>query len=639
MCGINLIVDLKSGDDLNFTRLSKMNSLLLHRGPDNQECKKYGKVFLGHTRLSILDLSQSGNQPMESSSGRYKVIYNGEIYNFDILRNSLIQSHQVRFKSNSDTEVFLELVEIYGFRGALELIEGMFSIILYDSKKEEIFIARDRFGEKPIYYMHDDHSLLASSELSPIIKNFKNKLTLDIEQLNFFLKKSFVSPEKSIFKEIQKIKPGTYKRFLLSDENITFIEEKFYWDFKTRILDEKINCISSNKPSYLDCKHELDELLNEKISMTMCSDVPLGAFLSGGYDSSCVVAYMQKNSNNKVKTFSIGFDEADFNEAHHAKNISNFLGTDHEELYLNTQHLLDTIIKLPEVYSEPFADSSQIPTLLLSKLTKTKVTVSLSGDGGDELFGGYRRYFLGNKIKDNFKYFPAFFRNMLRKSNFIPKFGQSFSPLLSPFIKNYELKVSKLQNLLNFKDDVSLYSSLAEFTSIPLQEVLNIKYENEIWDSNLTFFEKAMIQDTIESLPGDMLTKVDIAGMHHSLETRVPLLNHKIAEFAMKLPIDYLLKNGQGKHILKDIVHDYIPKDIMERPKKGFDIPLASYLRNDIKEYSGDLLNYGKNHFSEIFDNNLIDSIWMEHQNNHSNHANLLWNLVTLFAWHNHYLR
>jgi asparagine synthase (glutamine-hydrolysing) len=343
---------------------------------------------------------------------------------------------------------------------------------------------------------------------------------------------------------------------------------------------------------------------------------------------------MQKNSMKKIKTFSIGFDDEIYNEAEHAKEISKFLGTEHHELYLTKDDLLRTITSLPQIYSEPFADSSQIPTLLLSELTKSKVTVSLSGDGGDEIFGGYSKYFLGQRIKETIGIIPVGFRRLIKSSNALQMMRPAARMFLKNAVTNFDQKFLKLNNIFDFTSDESLFLKLSLFNNKFLNNDLNLNLDSKLWNSKNSFFRKAMICDALDYLPGDILTKVDMAGMSVSLETRIPLLNHHIAEFASKIPEKYLMHGGAGKFILKDIVHDHIPAQIMNRPKKGFDIPLGQFLRNELRDHTESNFAYGKKHFKEEMNFSEIDNAWINHLEDNSNDASLLWNLSTFFAWH-----
>tara|TARA_A100001015_G_scaffold302518_1_gene390816 strand:- start:3103 stop:5019 length:1917 start_codon:yes stop_codon:yes gene_type:complete len=638
MCGINGIISRDLTQEVNLQKIRLMNRLIQHRGPDSQDTFFESGVGLGHTRLSILDLSNSANQPMVSFTERYVIVFNGEIYNFRELCKLLIDKYNVSFKTNSDTEVLVNLIDFLGIEDALFHIEGMFAFCVYDRKDKKIILARDRFGEKPIFWYQDEHSIYFSSELSPLSSLLKDNLTINFDNVNFFLKKSYVPNHSSIFNEIYKVKPGSYVEFDLNFLPYTS-KEKNYWDYKKLSL-EGINhskeSISSN--SYIETKNKLSNILESKIKSTMISDVPLGAFLSGGYDSSCVVGFMQKNSMKKIKTFSIGFNDSQFNEAEHAKEISTHLGTEHEELYVSKKDLLDTISSLPDIYSEPFADSSQIPTVLLSRLTKSKVTVSLSGDGGDEIFGGYGKYFLGERLKRSIGLLPKSFRKSIKKSNFLNVTKPLVELLLKNSVTNFDQKFLKLNNIFDFESDQDLFNKLSLFENNFLFDDFPISLDNTLWHSNNSYFRKSMISDALDYLPGDILTKVDMAGMSVSLETRIPLLNHKLAEFAVSIPQNFLLREGSGKFILKDIVHDLIPKHLIDRPKKGFDIPLGNYLRNELRDHVEANIEYGKNNLQSHFNFDEIDKAWINHLSGERENPNLLWNLSTFFSWHAKYL-
>ena len=422
MCGVSGILDLTnqfSSEELS-NCVNSMNKTLFHRGPDDSGIwvdKTIG-IGIGHTRLSIIDLSSNGDQPMTSSSGRYSIVFNGEIYNFPVLRKNLLKDFKISFKGTSDTEVLLYMIEKYGMDKALQNIQGMYAFAIYDRNKNQIHLCRDRLGEKPLYYSLIDHQLYFSSELKPITNILKRSLSLDVDNINFFINKSYFPEGLSVFKEVQKVLPGTIITFNLDKTKVTSSSVSTYWNFK-EIVNESLN---NPVEDYVYTKNSLDDLFNIKVKERMISDVPLGAFLSGGYDSSLIVALMQKNSMNRVKSFSIGFNSEVHNEAEDSKLISQHLGTDHRELYVSDKELLETIYRLPSIYSEPFADSSQIPTVLLSDLTKTEVTVSLSGDGGDEIFGGYGRYFLGQRVINSLGKVPYPLRRSLKKGKVIDNF-------------------------------------------------------------------------------------------------------------------------------------------------------------------------------------------------------------------------
>ena len=639
MCGINGLFNLDLNQNASLDQIKRMNHLLDHRGPDSNGFYFDQGFCMGHTRLSILDVSNNANQPMSSSNNRYIITFNGEIYNFQELAIYLTKEFNIKLKTSSDTEVLVNLIQFLGIEKALEKLEGMFAFCLYDKKDKTIYLARDRFGEKPLYFFCRDNYFYFSSEMSPLIDSLKEKLTINYSSLDHFLKKSYVQTDASIFNEIVKVPPSTFVKINIHKKEISELVEKKYWDYEKIAINGAKSSISDFYQSYESSKEYLDGIIDQTIKKTMVSDVPLGAFLSGGYDSSCIVSFMQKNSMKKIKTFSIGFDNATYNEAEDAKKISSYLGTDHQELYLSEKDLLDTIIDLPNIYSEPFADSSQIPTVLLSKLTRSQVTVSLSGDGGDEIFGGYGRYFLGQRVKGFLDFIPYKLRKGIKSSNLLKFPKPIMRTLIGSSVTNFEQKFMKFEKVFDYQNDKNLFDKLALFDNDFLQDEFTTIKEDLIWKTNIDYYKKAMIIDAIDYLPGDILTKVDIAGMSVSLETRIPFLNHHIAEYVAQLPLSYLHKKSTGKYILKDIVHQYIPKNLMDRPKKGFDIPLGSYIRNELNEYMQAKIDYGKSTFPEIFSFEEIDRVWTDHNNKKIENPNLLWNLVSFFAWHENYLK
>ena len=639
MCGINGLFDTNLTKTDSINQIISMNSLLKHRGPDSDGLYFDDGFCMGHTRLSILDISSNADQPMISSNGRFMIAFNGEIYNFKELAALLLSEFHIQLKTTSDTEVLVNLIQCLGIQQALEKLEGMFAFCVYDIKEKQVYLARDRFGEKPLYFFCKKNCLYFSSEMKPLMHSLKQKLTINLNSLDHFLKKSYVQTDSSIFNEILKVKPSTFIKIDLLQKGNFIPQAKKYWDYQQIAIDGSNHATNSFDGSYESSKNHLAGLINHTVKQTMVSDVPLGAFLSGGYDSSCVASFMQKNSMKKIKTFSIGFDDALYNEAEDAKRISSYLGTDHQELYLSEKDLLDTIIDLPNIYSEPFADSSQIPTILLSKLTKSQVTVSLSGDGGDEIFGGYGRYFLGQRVKSYLDFMPLGLRKAIKSANLIKIQKPIMKFLIGNSVTNFDQKFSKFETVFDYENDKNLFDKLALFENSFLRAQKMSSPIDLLWNADMSYYKKAMICDAIDYLPGDILTKVDIAGMSVSLETRIPLLNHKIAEYVAQLPLSYLHQNGTGKYILKDIVHQYIPKHLMDRPKKGFDIPLGSYIRNELNDYIQDKIDYGKNTFPDVFDFTEVDRVRANHSNLKTENPNLIWNLVSFFAWHENYLK
>ncbi len=638
MCGINGIFSSSVSSDELRHKISLMNDAIVHRGPDSDGIFNESGVALGFRRLSIIDLSKNGDQPMISSTGRYVIIFNGEIYNFPLLKKDLIKDFKITFKGTSDTEVFLCLIENYGLKKALERVQGMFGFCLYDKKENIVHLCRDRLGEKPLYYSLIDQELSFSSELKPLTNLLKGKLNLDIDNINFFITKSYFPEGASVFQEVQKVIPGTVLSLKLKENKVVDTAVYSYWSFMNTVDSS----LKSQVDNYDQAMQDLDSLLDIKVKERMISDVPLGAFLSGGYDSSLIVALMQKNSLNKIKTFSIGFHSSVHNEAEEAREISNHIGTDHQDLYVSDKELIETIYRLPSIYCEPFGDSSQIPTVLLSDLTKSKVTVSLSGDGGDEIFGGYGRYFLGQQIVNSLGKIPYPIRKSIKSSGLI---NNSLTRNISNFligglVSNFHQKFEKLNNIFDFTDESDLYKKLSTFGNNFILNPSSMPFSsNDIWSRRMAYAEKAMMQDTIDYLPGDILTKVDRAGMSASLETRIPFLDHEIISYAWRLPFDYKYKNGSGKYILKEIAHNYIPKSLLDRPKKGFDIPLSSYLRDELRDYSLDIINASRHDLDSIFNFENIDLAYGSHLNQMEDNSNLLWNTISFFAWHEEYLK
>jgi len=633
MCGINGYIDKTMTNSSGKNLLDRMNASLNHRGPDGSGIFIDGETGLGHTRLSIIDLSSSASQPMQSKKFKNILSFNGEIYNFLEVKDSLLKKFKCEFFSQSDTEVLLNALSNLGISYTLNLIEGMFAFAFIDLKRKKLFLARDRFGEKPLYYLFHENKLYFSSELSPLSTNFKNMLSMNFKNLDFYLKKSYFPVSESIYNEIKKVKPGSYIEFDYSQDEIKYKEVQ-HWDYLS-LVENSINV--QKDTNFENHKQNLKKLLEKKINQAMISDVPLGAFLSGGYDSTCMVSIMQSISKQKIKTFSIGFEDQNYNEAPFANSIAQYLGTDHEELYISQSKLISLIPELPKLYSEPFADSSQIPTVLLSRLTRSKVTVSISGDGGDEIFGGYNRYFLGETVKDYFKFLPVELRIAIKKTGIIPFSRNLFKPFLGNKVTNFENKINKLNRIFSASNDSELFYLLANFEN----NFSKISYSNpelSIWNKDCSYSRKAMTEDAIDYLPGDILNKVDIAGMSCSLETRIPFLNHKIAEYVLTIPHEYLVKDGIGKRILKEVVHDYVPKELMDRPKRGFEVPLNSYIKNELREYSESMIEFGKSRCNDFLDFDEIDLAWNDHLNDNSNQSSLLWNLISFFAWHERYM-
>jgi len=621
----------------------KMTKTLAHRGPDDEGfyIDKKVDIALGHRRLSILDLSPKGHQPMISFSDRYVIVYNGEIYNYKELKKEIENNFDIKFKSDTDTEVILAGFEVWGVEETLKRINGMFAFALWDKKEKELFLARDRIGIKPLYYGVQNGILFFASELKAIRANRFFKPEIDRNALALFFRHNYIPAPYSIYRNIKKLEPGYYA---VIDKNLN-IKIRRYWDIEKIVEDGIKNPIDlSEKEATL----ELEKLLLDSVKKRMIADVPLGAFLSGGIDSSTVVALMQAQSNIPVKTFTIGFYEDDYNEAKFAKELAKYLGTDHTELYVTPKEAMDVIPKLSDIYDEPFSDSSQIPTFLVSQLTKRYVTVSLSGDGGDELFGGYNRYFRTSNTWNRINFIPYVVR--LRLSKMISLFSPRFiDRVLKPVkviapkqVKNILSgdKVLKFSKILTSRNPDELYKKLISHWKNPEKLVFNSKEPKTILDDFLrvkdfipNFKDRMMFFDFMTYLPDDILTKVDRASMAVSLEARVPILDHRIVEFSKKLPLNFKIKNGKSKWILRQVLYRYVPKELVERPKMGFGVPIDNWIRDPLRDWAEDLLDEKKIKRDEFLNPEPIRKLWKEHLSGKRNWQYLLWDVLMFQAW------
>ena len=576
MCGISGIISYKNYCDIDY--ISSMINDIKHRGPDGSGVFEFKhKSFtlgLGHRRLSILDLSPKGNQPMHYLN--LTIVYNGEIYNFREIRKELI-SYNYTFCSECDTEVILKAFHKWGI-DCIKKLNGMFAFSIFDRESNKLFIARDRCGVKPCFYYKKDNLFLFSSELKSFHKHPKFEKIIDTNSLGLYFQYGYVPEPFTIFKNTYKVKAGTFLEIDLIRNNI--LEEQ-YWNISSFYEMPRL------KINLLEASEELENLMKSSFDYRMISDVPVGVFLSGGYDSSLVTALLQKNSTSKINTFTIGFNEKDFNEAHFAKEISQRLQTNHHELYCTQRDALSLLPRLSEIFDEPFGDSSSIPTILVSQLAKESVSVSLSADGGDEIFGGYSKYTKCLHYRDKILAYP---RN-LRKS--IASIMGMLDPNQIPFLKsqyNFDTKYSKFRNILNsFGIEHILKYTSQHLSDGQVNILLNNEYVSSTtnFDSNTSLIEddlsKIMNLDFKTYMVDDILTKVDRATMSVSLEGREPLLDYRLVEFAAQLPCQLKIKNGNKKILIKDIVHKYLPKEIMDRPKKGFGMPVGKWLKSDLK--------------------------------------------------------
>ena len=636
MCGVTGVIG-----NISAKEVHDMVSTLSHRGPDGLGLWDYKKVKLAHSRLAIRDLSPNGSQPMESSTKRYVIVFNGEIYNHSSIRKKLRDKGFNNWNGSSDTETLINAIEFWGLEEALKKIIGMFALAIWDRKKLTLSLAIDRFGEKPLYYGHYNGNFLFSSELKALekISGFKPKINKAVIPL--FLKFSSVPHPYCIFEGINKMEPG---KIIELNENGAIISSKKYWDSNKSISTARSNQFSG---SYDDAVAALDTVLSNAIRKQMESDVPLGAFLSGGIDSSTIVALMQRESNVPIKTFTVGFNESNFSEASHAQKVANYIGTNHHELLVTETDALDVIPSLPYIYDEPFADSSQIPTYLISKLAKQHVTVALSGDSGDEIFGGYNRYVMSNKLWPKIKILPKSVRKIVSKlilSVPVNYWNIFLSPLMMNKYHDPGMKLHKGANALLSENEMDLYKSFISVThntsqwlSEPFNQdsYLPTYLDKQIEDlDELNSIEQMMAYDLSTYLPWDILSKVDRAAMANSLETRIPFLDHEVVSFAWSLPIQYKIRKGQGKVILRDLLSKHVPKSLIDRPKMGFGIPLAEWLRGPLGEWTDSLLDKDRLIEENIFNASYVHNRLELHRSGKRNLEHELWNILMFQSWH-----
>lgn len=644
MCGICGFIE-TSGYQTEESRIDSINQMvncLIHRGPDDggHWIDQQVGIALGHRRLSILDLSPHGHQPMVSNSERYVIVFNGEIYNFLNLRKELEWRNAV-FRGNSDTEVVLAAFDMWGIPEGTKRLTGMFAMAVWDQKEQQLHLIRDRLGEKPLYYGWNENTFLFASELKALVAypGFKGVINRDAAAL--FFRHNYVPTPYSIYKDIFKLPPGTI--LTLHPANLRETPEPFsYWSARETVETGVRNVFTGNESDACD---QLDTLLKEVIQGQMISDVPLGAFLSGGIDSATVVAIMQQISNKPVKTFTIGFSEAAYNEADYALQVAMHLNTDHTELYISPTQAMDVIPKLPQLYDEPFADSSQIPTFLVASLAREKVTVSLSGDGGDELFGGYNRYFLGRSIWKKIGWIPAPLRKAVSLLLTImpPKSWDKLLRIGGSTIKNHKVtgdRIQKLAEILAVPTPEVMYNDLISHWKNPVSlvvgssEPLTVITDHSCWADLSDFTELMMHLDLISYLPDDILVKVDRACMGVSLESRVPFLDHRVVDFAWHLPLGMKIRNGRGKWILREVLNRYVPRDLIERPKMGFGVPIDSWLRGPLRDWVEALLDPIKIEQEGYLKPEAIQEKWREHLSGRRNWQYYLWDVLMFEAWY-----
>jgi asparagine synthase (glutamine-hydrolysing) len=623
MCGIAGYFSTHKSFEKN--ELENITNSMPHRGPDatglywndSQTCG------LGHRRLSIIDLSTAANQPMYSHCKRYVMVFNGEVFNYQSIAEELQKAHQqkmgskIEFTTTSDTEVILEAFCFWG-NDFVHHLNGMFAIAIYDTHADELYLFRDRLGVKPIYYYHQNNVLVFGSELKAVLQFslVKNDLQIDKEALNQYLHIGYITEPLSIYKYIKKFPSGSFAVF-----NKAELQIKYYWK-----AEDKIEATTHH--NFIDSKLELKTLLLDSVKLRMISDVPFGTFLSGGIDSSLVTAMAQHNSSTPIKTFSIGFKEAKYNESAYAKQVSDYLKTNHHQFIVSEKDAIDLVTKIPDAYDEPYADSSALPTMLVSKLAKQHVTMTLSGDGGDELMMGYGMYNWANRLNN-------------------PLVSAARKPA-SMLMKLMSSKYKRVAELLNYEDEKYLHSHIfsQEQYLFSRNEVKNLVLKNYQSDFDVSYnfntnrklsaAEQQALFDIKFYLKDDLLVKVDRASMQYSLETRTPFLDYRVVEYCLNISEKFKMNNGIQKYLLKEILYDFVPKEMFDRPKWGFSIPLVNWLKADLKFLIDEYLSESSITKSGLVDYEIVKDLKSKFFSNKFDYLyNRLWLLVVLHMWHN----
>lgn len=654
MCGIVGFFTNKSGDYTEMMNLAfNMARVIEYRGPNDEGAwsDPDAGIALGHKRLSILDLTTAGHQPMVSGDGSLCLVFNGEIYNHEEIRLQLsdfMTQHGRRWVGHSDTETLLVALEVWGMAKTLQKLSGMFAFALWNKRDNTLSLARDRMGEKPLYYGFQNQQFIFASELKALREFPSFEFDVNRDSLAAFLRYNYVPSPYSIYRDVYKLIPGTWLQISYAQlETCQVPMPKPYWSLQNIIETRNDRICSLGEIETID---ELDRLLKQAVSSQMVSDVQLGGLLSGGIDSSLIVSLMQAQSSMAIKTFTIGFEDRRYNEAQHAKLVADYLKTDHTELYVTDKDMLETVHRLPYLYDEPFADASQIPTFLVCQLARQHVTVALSGDGGDELFGGYNRYTSAVAVWRKFSFLPHGLRAAIAGvlTSFSPEHWDKIFQCLDVFIprkwrhKTLGDKLHKTAQMLSCYSSEEIYQEIVSHWKSPEHIVYGVGHTIINANPSLTLAEleyRMMYLDSITYLPDDVLTKVDRAAMGVSLETRVPFLDPRIISAAWNIPLNMKIRDGKGKWVLRQLLERYIPCSLIDRPKTGFSVPIDAWLKGPLKEWAMDLLSDHRIKDQGIFKPDIIQYYVNDYfSGKYSNHNNL-WSLLMYQSWHSHYIQ
>ncbi len=622
-----------------------MNHAIAHRGPDANDVWQDPDLplVLAQGRLAIIDLSERGLQPMLSHSGRYMIVYNGEVYNFPELMAQL-ESLGHMFKGHSDTEVLLTAIEQWGLNQALQKINGMFAFALWDRQEKVLHLVRDRFGKKPLYIGWAGKTLVFASELKAFHAHPDFTPVLDRNIAAQYMRFGYVCAPYAIFKDVWQLLPGGRISFHLPSLQAggdLMKAMELYWSLPRVVEDAKAHPVTADENEVLAT---FEEKLSKAVKQRMVSDVPLGAFLSGGIDSSTVVALMQQNASQPVKTFSIGFDDDAYDESKAAAKVAAHLHTDHHEFRVSAQDALDVVPALPEMFDEPFADASQIPTYLISALAKRHVTVALTGDGGDEILGGYQRHTHVPALWNKISWMPSPLRRT--GGNLLLRVPQNAYDRINPAYPQLGRRVHRMAQVLAQGDTQSLYASLlqvwpeegivpgAHAPLIPLDDA-------SMWPRDLSLAEKIIYADTLSYRPNDLMVKTDRAAMAVALEARAPLMDYELCEYSWRLPMEMKIRGLEGKWLLRRVLEKHVPRALFDRPKSGFNAPVQDWLRGPLKAWASDLLSLDRLKKQNILNAGLVAKRWSDFQNGRGGHANAtdLWAALMFQAWHDRWMR